>query len=46
MSTSRAAVAPFARVIPLTIARAGLRYVLHLHDYDYIEDYRSREHVA
>src|SRR6516164_1405007 len=31
------------KVILLTIARAiGLRYVLHLHDYDYIEYYRSR----
>ena len=31
------------KVILLTIARAiGLRYVLHLHDYDYAEYYRSR----
>jgi glycosyltransferase involved in cell wall biosynthesis len=31
------------KVILLTIARAlGLRYVLHIHDYDYAEYYRSR----
>jgi glycosyltransferase involved in cell wall biosynthesis len=31
------------KVILLTIARTiGLRYVLHLHDYDYAEYYRSR----
>jgi len=31
------------KVILLTIARAlGLRYVLHLHDYDYAKYYRSR----
>ena len=31
------------KVMLLTIARAiGLRYVLHLHDYDYAEYYRSR----
>ena len=31
------------KIILLTIARAiGLRYVLHLHDYDYAEYYRTR----
>jgi glycosyltransferase involved in cell wall biosynthesis len=31
------------KVLLLTVARAlGLRYVLHLHDYDYAEYYRSR----
>ena len=31
------------KIILLTVARAiGLRYVLHLHDYDYAEYYRSR----
>jgi glycosyltransferase involved in cell wall biosynthesis len=31
------------KVILLTVARAlGLRYVLHLHDYDYVKYYRSR----